>query len=297
MRYLAFMAMTVTIATGSAGAQLVTESGRESGTGAAWVSDRRSPLSTSLSRTGLHKPLPPGESTFDTLWFLPPAVPPDPANPALTRIIRNISIQIDSVIFPEDKALALSILHTGYNDTLVHGLRSGGADFIGTVFVDSAAVSIADGIPPFTGDFAPARPLSPFIGRDATGSYILQIFNHSADTSGTLQDWGIAIDIATTFTSAGASPDAMPERFQLLQNFPNPFNPLTTILFAIPQRSRVTLTLFNPVGQQIAALLDGEEEAGYHHVRLDGTSLATGVYFYRLQAGRYVETKKLLLVR
>ena len=296
MRFVALMAVTMAIATASAGAQSITEPTGGPGRGAASVSDRTSSLSTSFSRTGLHKLLPPGESTLDTLWFLPPAGPPDPANPVLARIIRNIAIEIDSVDFPEDPALALSIVHAGYTDTLVQGLSRGGADFLKTVFADSAAVSIADGTPPFTGEFAPSRPLSPYIGRDATGSYILQIINHSPDRSGILQGWGIALDIATVFTSAAAGSDEIPGRLQLFQNFPNPFNPQTTIRFAIPRRSRVTLTLFTPLGQQIASLLDGEEEAGYHQVRRDGTSLATGVYFYRLQAGRYVETKKLLLL-
>jgi hypothetical protein len=296
MRFVTLMAMTVAIATAVAGAQSVTEPTGGPGKKAASVLDGRSPLPTSFSRTGLHKLLPPGEGTFDTLWFLPPAGPPDPANPVLARIIRNIAIEIDSVDFPEDSALTISIVHAGYNDTLVQGLSRGGADFLTTVFADSAAVSIADGIPPFTGEFAPSRPLSPYVGRDATGSYILQILNHSPDRSGTLQGWGIALEIATVFTSAAPGSGEIPGSLRLFQNFPNPFNPQTTIRFALPRRSRVTLTLFTPLGQQIAVLFDGEEEAGYHQLRLDGTSLATGIYFYRLQAGRYVETKKLLIL-
>jgi hypothetical protein len=59
----------------------------------------------------------------------------------------------------------------------------------------------------------------------------------------------------------------------------------------------VNLTVFNTLGQQVATLVNGEMEAGYHSVRFDGSKLASGVYFYRLQAGTYVETKKLLLLR
>jgi hypothetical protein len=89
----------------------------------------------------------------------------------------------------------------------------------------------------------------------------------------------------------------LPMRFALLQNYPNPFNPSTVIRYALPQRSRVTLTIYNTVGQQVRLLAAGEEEAGYHEVKFDGSNLASGVYFYRLQAGTFVGTKKLLLIR
>jgi hypothetical protein len=83
----------------------------------------------------------------------------------------------------------------------------------------------------------------------------------------------------------------------LHQNYPNPFNPTTTIRFALPQRSHVTLTVFNTLGQQVATLIHEIQEPGEHSVRLDGSRLASGVYFYRLQAGEYVASKRLVLVR
>ena len=89
----------------------------------------------------------------------------------------------------------------------------------------------------------------------------------------------------------------IPTEFKLLQNYPNPFNPSTTVRYGLPQRSTVELTLFNMLGQQVATLVNGEQEAGYHEVRLNGASLASGVYFYRLKAGSFLETKKLILVR
>jgi len=83
----------------------------------------------------------------------------------------------------------------------------------------------------------------------------------------------------------------------LFQNFPNPFNPSTTIRYGLPYRSHVTLTIFSILGQQVAQLVNGEQEAGYHEVKFDGSKLASGVYLYRIQAGNFVETRKLLLVR
>jgi hypothetical protein len=90
---------------------------------------------------------------------------------------------------------------------------------------------------------------------------------------------------------------AVPLNSSLFQNYPNPFNPTTTIRYGLPNRSHVTLTVFNTLGQQIAQLQNGEQEAGYHEVKFDGANLPSGMYFYRMQAGNYVETKKLLLLK
>ena len=97
-------------------------------------------------------------------------------------------------------------------------------------------------------------------------------------------------------TSVGQSKGIV-EGFQLEQNYPNPFNPSTTMRYVLPQRADVSLVVFNPLGQKVATLVQGEQEAGGHEVRFDATSLASGVYFYRLRAGDAVQTRRLLLLR
>jgi hypothetical protein len=94
-----------------------------------------------------------------------------------------------------------------------------------------------------------------------------------------------------------STPSSKPVSFTLAQNYPNPFNPATTIRYTLPHRSQVLLAVYNTLGQRVAALVQGQEEAGSYEVKFDGSNLASGVYFYRLQAGTYVETKKLLLLR
>ena len=71
----------------------------------------------------------------------------------------------------------------------------------------------------------------------------------------------------------------IPQKVALQQSFPNPFNPSTTIRYGLPNRSQVTLTVFNTLGQQVSVLQNGEQEAGYHEVKFDGTELSGGVYF------------------
>lgn len=88
----------------------------------------------------------------------------------------------------------------------------------------------------------------------------------------------------------------VPRRFSLSQNYPNPFNPTTTIRYALSSRSDVRLTVVNSLGQLVATLVQGEQEAGWYESVFDATGLASGVYLYRLQAGDLVQTRKLILI-
>lgn len=88
-----------------------------------------------------------------------------------------------------------------------------------------------------------------------------------------------------------------PEEFALSQNYPNPFNPSTVIRYRLPVQSKVTLTIYNLVGQEVADLVDEIQEAGFKQVEWDASGVPSGVYFYRLQAGIFVKTRELLLVK
>jgi hypothetical protein len=85
--------------------------------------------------------------------------------------------------------------------------------------------------------------------------------------------------------------------FELEQNYPNPFNPGTTIKYKLPQASLVNLKVYNVLGQEVATLVDESQPAGIHAVQFDGSGLSSGVYFYRLSAGDFVQTRKLMLLR
>jgi hypothetical protein len=89
----------------------------------------------------------------------------------------------------------------------------------------------------------------------------------------------------------------LPNEFVLNQNYPNPFNPNTTISYQLPLQSHVTLKLFDVLGREVATLVNVVEEPGYKSLTFDASRLSSGVYYYRLQAGNYIETKKLLLLR
>jgi hypothetical protein len=91
--------------------------------------------------------------------------------------------------------------------------------------------------------------------------------------------------------------ELLPHHYNLGQNFPNPFNPSTEIQFSLPHRNFVTLKIFDLLGREVATLVSEELSAGNYSTRWDAAGMPSGVYFYRLQAGEFVETKKLLLLR
>lgn len=89
----------------------------------------------------------------------------------------------------------------------------------------------------------------------------------------------------------------IPSRISLMQNYPNPFNPSTTIEYALPNSGRVSLKIYDPLGQEVATLVNEEMNPGTHQVKWDAIGMPSGVYFYRLQAGDFVASKKLLLLK
>jgi N-acetylneuraminic acid mutarotase len=87
------------------------------------------------------------------------------------------------------------------------------------------------------------------------------------------------------------------DKFSLEQNYPNPFNPTTTIGYVLQEKSNAKLTLLNALGEEIAVLINEEQDKGYHKVEFNGSKLASEVYYYRLQSGSFFETKKMVLIR
>lgn len=89
----------------------------------------------------------------------------------------------------------------------------------------------------------------------------------------------------------------IPFKYELFQNYPNPFNPTTRIQFDLPDAAQVVLTVYNIQGQKIKNLLTDYKQAGSYDVVFDGTGLASGMYFYRLEADNYTQVKRMLLIK
>jgi hypothetical protein len=87
------------------------------------------------------------------------------------------------------------------------------------------------------------------------------------------------------------------QEVRLFQNYPNPQNPFSTISFELPKASYVTLNVYNTLGQQVASLLNEQKQPGRYEIQFDGSNLPSGVYFYRIVAGDFIETKKMVVIR
>lgn len=98
-------------------------------------------------------------------------------------------------------------------------------------------------------------------------------------------------------STTGVGNSTTPTSFALMQNYPNPFNPATTIRFTIPEKVKVTLDVYNLIGQKVATLVNDEINAGQHEVKFDGSNLSSGIYLYKIQAGDFVSVKKMLLIK
>jgi hypothetical protein len=117
----------------------------------------------------------------------------------------------------------------------------------------------------------------------------------------TCQDYGV-IFVAdnmrvTSINTSVISEGELPVMFMLKQNYPNPFNPSTTISYQLRTQSYVTLKVFDVLGREVATLVNSVEQPGNKSVNFNAGNLESGVYYYRLQAGNFIETKKFVLLR
>ncbi|HET9130974.1 MAG TPA: T9SS type A sorting domain-containing protein [Terriglobia bacterium] len=128
------------------------------------------------------------------------------------------------------------------------------------------------------------------------GIVLLIDSDKSQHDTGNVAVTGITVIAAPTVTSANEE-YAAPGNFVLQQNYPNPFNPSTNVNFQLPIAVHARLDVFDVLGRRVTTLIDGRLNAGIHHAAFDGSKLASGVYFYRLQAGNFTSTKKLVLMK
>jgi subtilisin-like proprotein convertase family protein len=145
------------------------------------------------------------------------------------------------------------------------------------------------------------KPLNPFLstfsGTSAKGYWKLRIRDVAGGDIGRLYIWGLQFNNQSITGVDESSERVLPDQPKLLQNYPNPFNPKTVVRYQLPVASRVRIAVYDLLGREVAVLANEMKDAGSHDVIFDGSGLASGVYFYRIQAGDFAETRRMLLVR
>lgn len=116
-------------------------------------------------------------------------------------------------------------------------------------------------------------------------------------SGGNLAEQGLILKTSDAVLPVELDKLKQPVEYSLEQNYPNPFNPATTVRYQIPEISFVTIKVFDVLGKEIATLVNGEKPTGNYEVKFDGTNLPSGIYFYQLRAGSYVQTKKMLMIK
>jgi len=125
--------------------------------------------------------------------------------------------------------------------------------------------------------------------------------NDSSVSSGsfsfTLDAQSVTTFVSSDNTAVENKSSSLPGSFELLQNYPNPFNPSTRINFKIPEKSHVSIKIYNALGEEIQELAGRDYTAGSHSIILDASHLANGIYFYKIKAGNFKETRKMSLIK
>lgn len=111
------------------------------------------------------------------------------------------------------------------------------------------------------------------------------------------ESFAVGSNIALTVTVTNLTTGILPNTYALSQNYPNPFNASTVIKYTVPELAWVTLEVYNSLGQRVTTLIDENKPAGYHSVNWDANYLASGIYFYRMTAGNFRESRKMVLVK
>jgi len=125
------------------------------------------------------------------------------------------------------------------------------------------------------------------------------VFSNNTEANRTIQSSNTAPSVTNATVSATPKVET-PKAYQykLQQNYPNPFNPVTTISFSIAQRSEVVITVYDILGRRVKTLLNEVKPAGNYQVRFDASQLASGIYFYRMMAGKnYNDIKKMIVLK
>lgn len=222
----------------------------------------------------------------------------------------------DSIYMPEgltisDVNVFVGVTHTYANDisiSLINPAGSttrilypGGTSNVGmhmvTIFDDQADSTIG-GAAPWSPRVKPTNTLGIFNSQNSLGWWkivLTDLFPGADD--GALAGWGIQFNNQTVTGIENPVISGIPNRFALYQNYPNPFNPVTTIKYDIAKDVKVKITIYDLLGREVSIPVNEFRKSGSYSLNFDASRFASGVYFYRIEAGDFVESRSMVLVK
>ena len=222
------------------------------------------------------------------------------------------SIYMGQVLTLSDVNLFIAANHTYTGDisvslqnpanTTIRILYPGNGNNVGmhmiTIFDDQADSTIGGTVlAPFSPRVKPVNTLSVFNGQPALGWWKIIITDiYPATDNGILLGWGLQFN-NQIITGTGGIANEVPGKFNLHQNYPNPFNPKTTINYEVAKNVYVKIVVFDILGREVKSLVNEMQKAGSYSVVFDASNLASGTYFYKMEAGDYLNTKKMIIVK
>jgi len=210
-------------------------------------------------------------------------------------IVTDVNVVIDTILHTWDSDLNIYLQKGPAGSLFINHVGGSGDNFIHTVLNDSAANPITSGTAPFTGTYRPSNPLTPFNGISPDGYWRMLLTDTATGDTGILKAW--CLQITVTCPTGGIQTVEIPNTYRLYQNYPNPFNPQTTIRYGIPKNSFVKLAVFNELGEEIAILENGYKSANTYEAVFDASNLPSGVYYYKLEAEGFTDTKKMVIIK
>ncbi len=207
----------------------------------------------------------------------------------------DVNVRIDTIIHTWDADLTMTLTKGTASCNIINHVGGSGDNFIGTVLNDSAASSLPAGTAPFTGTWRPSSPLIALNDIPVNGTWVLNVTDDAAGDTGLLKAWCIQVTYQTI--TGGLQTVEIPNYFSLSQNYPNPFNPSTSIKFSVPKPTNVTLKIYDVLGKEIATLVNEVKQPGFHTVGFNASNYASGIYFYRIDAGEFTSVKRMVLIK
>lgn len=216
-------------------------------------------------------------------------------NPIAKTILDvNVMVNIEHT-FDADLTFSL-ISPQGTEIVLAGGVGWDGNNFTNTYFDDEADIAIDSSLalPPFTGTFRPVDKLWLMDGENSYGQWKMRVVDNGISDGGTLLGWSVILKYSTEGDNV-----IIPGEFSLVKNYPNPFNPLTRIVFNVPRFAKIKITIYDAAGREVKIVLnENRSPALQDFVDFDASKLASGVYFYSMIAdGEFIDAKRMVLVK